>query len=141
MSMSMSMSICSSTSSVAAAAWLRFFTITGVIGVVSCNGSLDWDISCPGLVLSHIGDVFFISVGGLVCDDRDFSGLSGDDCPVLSVILGVEPGVALSSVLSLMLNSVVGVEDGVVAGLLIRPVLNLVLVGVSSLWLVSVLGL
>jgi hypothetical protein len=101
---------------------VRVDAITGVVGVVSEDSSLNWDISCPGFVLSHIGDLFLISVCGLVVDDWNISALLSDDCSVLSVILGVVPGVALSSVLGLVLNSVVGVEDGVVASLLIGSV-------------------
>ena len=122
-------------------AWFGFFTITRVVGVVSKDGSLDWDISGSGLVLGNIGDLLLISVGGLVVDDWNISGLDGGDWSVLSLVNSVVSGLFFSSVLSLVLNSVVGVEDGVVPGLLVSSVEDGVLVGVPGLWLVSVLGL
>ena len=105
------------------------------------EGSLDWDISGTGLVLSSVENLFLISVGGLVGDDWNISGLGGDNVTVLGVVLGVVSGLFFHSVLSLMLDSVVSIEDSVVSGLFISSVEDSVLVGVSGLWLISVLGL
>ena len=85
--------------------WLRLFTITRVIGVVSLQGPLNWNISGSGFVLSSVEDLFLISVGGLVGDDGYVTGLSGGDCPVLSLIDSVVAGLLLSPVLRLVLNS------------------------------------
>ena len=104
--------------------WVGFFTITRVEGVLTNSVSLDWDISSPGLVLGSVGDLLFLSVGSLVGDDGNLSGLLGDDCSVLGVVLSVVSRVRLSSVLGLMLNSVLGIKDSIVAGLLIGSILN-----------------
>jgi len=109
--------------------------------VVTYDLSVNWDISCSGLVFSSVEDLFFISVGGLVIYDWNVSGLNGDNRSVFRVVFSVVPGVLLSSVLSLVLDPVVGVEDGVVSGLLISSVEDSVLVGVPGLWFISVLGL
>merc|ERR1711934_461183 len=112
------------------ACWLRFDTITRVIGVEVWLSDFDWDISGTGLVLSLVENLFLILVEGLVSDNGNISGLSGDDSSVLGVVLSVVSSLRFSSVLSLMLSSVVSVEDSVIASLLIFSVENGVLVGV-----------
>ena len=109
--------------------------------MLSDEDLVDWDISGSGLVFSHVGDVLFISVGSLVVDDGDISGLNGGHWSVLGLINSVVSRLFFSSILGLVLNSDVVVEDGVVSDFLIFSVENSVLVGVSGLWLVSVLGL
>ena len=121
-------------------AWLRFNTITRVVGVISFYSSFNWDISNPGLVLCSIKNLFFISILGLIGDDWNFSVLSGGYFSVFNRVDGVISSVSLSSVLSFMLNSVFSVEDSVVSDFFIISVEDLVLVGVSGLWLISVLG-
>ena len=121
--------------------WLGLNTITRVVGVVSLDDSVDWDISGPGLILSHVVNFFLISVGGFVVDDWNISGLDSGDWSVCSLVDSVVSCLVLSSVLGLMLNSDLSVEDSVVSDFLISSVENSVLVGVSGLWLVSVFGL
>ena len=48
--------------------WLRFDTITRIVGVFTDDLSLDWDISGAGLVLSDVGDSLLISESSLVGD-------------------------------------------------------------------------
>ena len=133
-SVSMSVSVSTATS----ISWFGFNTITRVVGVVSEENLVDWDISCSGLVLSSVENLLLISVGGLVVDDWNISCVKSGDSSVLSVIDSVVSCLFLSSILSLMLDSVVGVEDSVVSDFFILSVENSVLVGVSCLWLVSV---
>ena len=102
--------------------------------------SLDWDISSAGLVLSSVGNSLLISESSLIGDNWDLTSLSGSDWDVFNVINSVVSGLRLSSVLSDMLDSDILVEDGVVSGLTFLSVENLVLVGVSGLWLISVGG-
>ena len=100
--------------------------------------SLDWDISGAGLVLSGVGDSLLISESSLIGDNWDLTSLSGSDWDVFNLVNGVESGLRLSSVLSDMLDSDILVEDGVVSGLTFLSIENLVLVGESGLWLISV---
>ena len=109
--------------------------------MISLEESFNWDISCPGLVLSYIGNFFLISICSLIGDDGDISCLCGDNSSVTSIVDSVVPSFLLSSVLSLVLNSVVGVENGVIPGLLIFSVEDLVFVGVPGLWFISIFGL
>ena len=120
--------------------WLRFDTITRVIGVETGDFSLNWDVSGSGLVLNFISDGLLISEGSFVGNDWNFTGLGSGDGLVLDFIDGVDTGLLLNSVLSLVLNSHVLIEDGVVSGLSLLSVENGVLVGVTSLWLLSVLS-
>ena len=103
-----------------------------------CN--INWNISGSCFVLSSVENLLLVSVSGLVGDDGDISVLGRSDCSVGGLVDGVEPGVLLGSVLSLMLNSVLGVEDGVVPGLFLFPVEHLVVVAVPGLGLISVVG-
>ena len=119
---------------------LRFNTITRVIGVEASDFSLDWDISGTGLVFNLVSDGLFISEGGLVGDDWNFTGLGSLDSLVLDFIDGVDTGLLLNSVLSTVLNSHVLIENGVVSGLSLLSVENGVLVGVTGLWFFSVLS-
>ena len=83
--------------SVSVACWLGFLTITRAIGVEVWMFDFDWDISGTGLVLSSVENFFLILVEGLVSDNRNFSGLSGDDSSVLGVVLSVVSGLRFSS--------------------------------------------
>ena len=120
--------------------WFGFNTITRVVGLVTNNFSLDWDISGTGLVFNLVGDGLLVSEGSLVGDDWNFTGLGGDDWLVLDFVDCVDTGFLLNSVAGLVLNSHVLIEDGVVSGLSLLSVENSVLVGETSLWLISVLG-
>ena len=51
--------------------WLRFDTITRIVGVFTDDCSLDWDISGAGLVLSGVSDSLLISESSLVSDGWD----------------------------------------------------------------------
>ena len=106
--------------------------------MVSLDDSINWDISCPGFVLGHVGDLFLISVGCLIGDDWNISHQSFADFLVFSLVNSVISGLIHSLVLSLVLNSVLGIEDGVVPDLLIFSVKNIVLVLVSDFFLISV---
>ena len=120
--------------------WLRFDTITRVIGVETGDFSLDWDVSGSGLVLNFISDGLLISEGSFVGNDWNFTGLGCGDCLVLNLIDGINASLLLDSVAGLVLNSHVLIEDGVVSGLSLLSVENGVLVGVTNLWLISVLS-
>ena len=120
--------------------WLGLDTISRVVGVLSDDFSLDWDVSGAGLVLNFVSNSLFISEGSFVGDDWDFTGLSGDLRLVLNFVDGVDTGLLLGSVLSSVLDSDVFIEYSVVSGLSLLSVENSVLVGVASLWLVSVLS-
>ena len=120
--------------------WFGFNTITRVVGLVTNNFSLDWDISGTGLVFNLVGDGLLVSEGSLVGDDWNFTGLDLDGWLVLDFVDSVDTGLLLNSVAGLVLNSYVLIEDGVVSGLSLLSVENSVLVGVTSLWLISVLG-
>ena len=102
--------------------------------------SFDWDVSGSGLVLNLVSDGLLISEGSLVGDDWNFTSLGCGDGLVLNFIDGVSTGLLLNSVAGLVLNSNILIEDGVVSGLSLLSVENSVLVGVTSLWLISVLG-
>ena len=123
------------------AVFVRFHVVTRVIGVVSSDDSLDWNISGPGLVLSLIDDLFLISEGSLVGDDGHISVCSGGDSAIFGVLLDVVPDLALGLVLSLILDSVVGVEDGFIPDLVLLSVVDFVLIGVSGLFNILVVGL
>ena len=119
---------------------VRFNTITRVIGVITFNSSFNWDISNSGLILRSIKNLFFISILGLVGDDRNLSGLSAGNFLIFNRVDSVISSVSLCSVLSFVLNSVFSVEDSVVSDFRIISVEDLVLVSVPGLWLISVLG-
>ena len=65
-------------------AWFGFDTITRVVGVVSFDDSVDWDISCSCFVLGSVKNFFLISVCSFVGDDWNIAGLSGDNSLVFS---------------------------------------------------------
>ena len=102
--------------------------------------SLDWDISGTGLIFGLVSNSFLISESSFVGDDWNFTGLGCGDCLVLNLIDGINASLLLDSVAGLVLNSHVLIEDGVVSGLSLLSVENGVLVGVTSLWLISVLS-
>ena len=108
--------------------------------MVSDGSPFDWDVSGPGFVLSNVDDLFLISEGSLVSDNRHLSVGGGDLGFVFGLLDGVIPGLSLGLVLSLILDSVVGVEDGLVSDLLILSVEDLVLVGVSDFFFIVVLS-
>ena len=120
--------------------WFRLHAVTRVIGVLTNMSNINWNIPCSGFVLGLVEDLLLFSVRGLVRDDGDLSVFGLSDWSVGSLINGVVPGVGLSSVLSLVLDSVLGVEDGVVPDLVFLPVEHLVLVAVPGLRLISVVG-
>ena len=120
--------------------WLRFDTITRVIGVEASDFSLDWDISGTCLVFDLVGNSLLISVSCFVGDDWNFTGLSGSDCLVLNFINSVDASLLLNSITSLVLNSYVFIKYSVVSGLSLLSIENSVLISVADLWFFSILS-
>merc|ERR1719203_2153471 len=126
---------------ISSAAWLRFYTITGVVRVGAWDCSINWDISGPGLILGSVENLFLISVGSLVGDDWDISGLLGDDSSVLGVVLSVVPGLCLISILGLRVRSCENFDLGSVPVLFLLSVHDFVVGLVRGEWNIVVLGL
>ena len=120
--------------------FVRFNAISRIVRGVASDGSLDWDISGTGLELSDVFDLFIISVGSLVGDDWNLTSLSCDLSLVLSLVDSVESSLSLSSVLGLVLNSHVLIENCLVSCFSFLSVKDLVLVGETGLWLISVVS-